>query len=163
MTRAQFLALLAAAGVGGIGSGAILYTPGPPPSAVWPHALRVESSPDLPERIEAYLTRATAEADGGVDLEDLGPQVCADGGSVAELLTWVAARCPLDDGVTVTGAYVTEARPVPLPDGGGEVALEIYGINGVARCTSAKLLAFRRFVGALDCQVVRRRAGTSPL
>lgn len=166
MTKANFLALLAAAGVGFTGGAAISFRPGPPASGTYPHALRIESPIDGPERIEAYLTRATSEPDGGADLEDLGSQQCRreDGGSTTELRQWVTTRCPLEDGGTVEGVYVVEARPTGADDGGvGEVALEVYGTNGAAKCSTPKLLAFRRFVGALDCPVLRRRAGTSPL
>ena len=188
MTRAQMIALLGALGVSFI-SGAAFFFDGATETGYFIHTLRIQNSvleadggytPENDE-IKVYMTKVTAEDpdDGGLFLEDVGEQTCVreDGGTTVEIRQWVRARCDLvinlDDGGTapggnVKGVYVIEARPVPgeADDGGVtvNVALEVYGVNGAAKCPAVeKTSGFKQFVKALTCPVVKRRSNTNAL
>lgn len=160
MTRAQFAALLSAAGVGFVGGATLDFRPGPPATATFVHALRIEGNPDSGDIITAYRTRATYQGDGGMGLVDIGPATCT--GDTSPVRTWLG-NCRKEDGGQIKNVYVLEARPTGVDDGGaGNVAVEVYG-DAAIRCTLSKSAGFRNFLGSLTCKDFIQKSSTTPL
>lgn len=166
MTRAQFVAILVASGVSFTAGATLDFNAGPPASAVFVHALRIEADKLVDgglsaDRIVAYRTKVTQADDGGVDLDDLGPASCS--GDTSPARTWVRNNCQTDAGAPIGSVYVIEARTTGADDGGaGDVLVDVYG-DTFQRCALPKPVAFRNFLSSLTCVGLRPRPSTNPL
>ena len=156
---------VAVVGGAGCGAGSIDFTSGPPASARFIHALRVEADSLADggltaDRIIGYRTQATPETDGGLDLQDIGPADCT--GDTSALRAWAFQNCrrSLADGGV--GPRVQDIRVIEVRPSAEGMSIEVYG-DAIAVCRMPKPAILRTLLDSLQCNQRRHRSSGAPL